>query len=58
MERLYITAARLAPALASGLVVAGVAENHAEVIALGLVTAVAALVEYVWRLKNPTKERS
>jgi len=45
MEVLHIIAVRAAPALASGLITVGVASDHAEVIALGVVTAMAVLIE-------------
>lgn len=54
MEALHIMAVRLAPALASGLVTIGVAAGHAEVIAIGALTAVAVGVEAFmkWRKKS------
>jgi len=56
MDWLYVTAARIAPALASGLVVGGVAQSHAEVIALGAATAAAVVIEWLLRLRRVNKE--
>lgn len=55
MEALHIIAVRLAPALASGLVSVGVATNHAEVIAIGALTAVAVAVEAIAKWRNKKK---
>lgn len=57
MEALHIIAVRLAPAFASGLVTLGVANGHAEVIALGALTALAVGVEAIikWRAKREAK---
>lgn len=54
MEALHIIAVRLAPAVASGLISIGVAAGHAEVIAIGLLTAIAVGAEAVmkWRAKK------
>lgn len=54
MEALHIVAVRVAPAVASGLITIGVSAGHAEVIALGIVTAVAVGIEALvkWRKKK------
>lgn len=56
MEALHIVAVRLAPALASGLISLGVAQNHAELIAIGALTAVAVGVEAIVKWRNKKKE--
>lgn len=56
MEALHIMAVRLAPALASGLISIGVAQNHAEIIALGALTAVAVAAEAVLKWRKAKKE--
>lgn len=50
MDLLHIVAVRVAPALASGLIALGIAENHAEVIALGIATAIAVAGEGAFKL--------
>lgn len=45
MDILHIIAVRAAPAISSGLIAVGVAQNHAEVIAIGVATAVAVIIE-------------
>lgn len=59
MDALHIMAVRLAPVLASGLVSIGVANNHAEVIALGVATGIAVAVEgfVKWRKQRKAKEQ-
>lgn len=52
MDALHSVAIRLAPAVASGLVTIGVAQGHAEVIALGLVTAVVVVAEAIWKWRK------
>lgn len=52
MEALHILAVRIAPALASGLVAIGVAQGHAEVIALGAATAIAVGIEMLVKLRK------
>jgi len=52
---LYVLAARVAPSLASGLITFGIASNHAEVIAIGVTTAVVAAGEVIWRLTKGRK---
>lgn len=49
---LYVTLARFAPALASGLITWGIATEHAEPLALGIVAGVAALAELVQRIRR------
>lgn len=52
MEWLHVVAVRLAPALASGLMSVGVATDHAEIIALGAVTALAVAIEMLAKLRK------
>lgn len=47
MDILHIIAVRVAPAIASGLIAIGVAQNHAEIIAIGAATTVAVVIEGV-----------
>lgn len=55
MDWMYILAARAAPGLAGALVTVGVAENHAEVIALGGALGVASAIEIVLRMMRGRK---
>lgn len=52
MEGLYAIAVRFAPGLAGVLTGYGVAGNHAEVIALGVVTAVVVVAEMIIKRKR------